>query len=129
MFGDVAIVRAPFLSSKTVEFKWVISLGKPIFNLMPCTNSHVGSNTLITWLRAIYSDSVVDNAIFTCSLDTQVIGHPPKVRKNAVLNFMQTESWSSPTPQGPRSSAAKALCLRHIPKPCIWFQPSTGKFS
>ena len=79
IFGIRANSKAPLLSSKTVQ--WIF--GGTSLILTPCSTASLsmpisGITSLRLVDKAIYSASVVDNAVIVCILDAHMISAPAK---------------------------------------------------
>ena len=96
IFTSLAVVSDQLLSSKAVDSITAV-LPPPSFITVAISKSrqHIGMSSCISWLREIYSASVVLSAISLWSLELQIMGHPPSVITYLVLDFIQTVSWSS----------------------------------
>ena len=108
IFGIQANSKVLLLSSKTVQ--WIF--GGMSLILTPCSMASLsmpisGMTSLRLVDRAIYSASVVDNAVIVCILDAHVIGTPAKrtihpERDKAIIGSL----WASCGHQLPEKSAS-----------------------
>ena len=86
-FGTLANCSAPILSSNIVHFKFSFAHG--IFSIDDNSRiiALIGINYLVDCESAIYSASVVLNAISVCSLLAQEIGKPEYFMTYPVLDL------------------------------------------
>ena len=96
----------PTLSSQAFD-TWDTLL-RFMFILSPNSNNNLlaDTNSRISWERAIYSASKVDNAISDCNFELQHTGTPPKFKRIHVLLLTLTGSRLSSEANRPAKSAS-----------------------
>lgn len=91
IFGSVSKVRAPLLSSNTIDLM-INEFPLPIFISLLNLLKNSGMNFLIAWLSALYSTSVLIYFITTSNLNTQYTVHSFNIVTYSALLLTHTGS-------------------------------------